>query len=192
MPFQGFKIDESFRPSEGGRPYLPPGNYLAEVGGIRPSREEHDGYPYWRWSFRILKGADGIGRSLPFNATWKAEAQFSNASILQALGSDPTKLVGRSFSTYAEFQKYTETISGKLTGRKIGLYVADGDPYKGNPQSEVYEFFSEADYEKRAQAEAANPGTAAARPQPTAAAPSSNGTSVEDELAGLFSEDVVL
>lgn len=183
MPFKPYTIDDSFVARERAtRPYCDPGNYLLEIIGMSPSLETHDGEPYWRWNLRIVKGRSNVGRTYPQTGTLKAGAQFGTAQILAAVGIDPTRFQNVSIDSYAKHVALGQKLLGAIKGKKFGAYIADGKPYEGRAQSEIFETFPEAEYEERAKLE---PTTAPAAPgQPPAAGGTDN--NLTDELSKLL------
>src|SRR5215831_14682079 len=70
IPFQPYKLDDSFLRTDPGRPHVPPGYYLAEVASVTPTPKDYDKTSGFTVSFRILEGpvnapGAGVGREIP-------------------------------------------------------------------------------------------------------------------------------
>lgn len=193
MAFRGFTIDDSFEASQGARPLLPQGDYLFEITGITPSREDYEKEPYWRWNLKITKASTGVGvgRSFSHIGTWSPEKQFVNATILTRVGVDPSQLKGRKLTDdYAAFKKFTDGVAAKTRGRRFGGLVADST-YNGKPTSEIVEFFPESDYDERAASAVVAPSKAPS--SPNGVSPSASAVKTVDAVADdLFLDDVVV
>lgn len=188
MPFKPYKIDESFAPSQGGSAHVRPGPYLLEVAGVRPSREDHPGEPYFMYRLRIADGAEGHGQSINHTGTWKEGAQFSNASLLAAIGVNLSKLQGREAKTYAEHQGLAASVEKAIMGKKLGAQVADGEVRNGRQTSDIIEFFPEAEFANRRNGQVKAQATAPAVAAP--AAPSADASAkLSESISSMLDDD---
>lgn len=87
MPFQPYKLDDSFTRTEPGRPRVPQGYYRAQVTKVTPTPESYDKTPGYTVEFRIAEGPTanpgaGVGRTITrYNSMGGKEgSQFGMAS----------------------------------------------------------------------------------------------------------------
>lgn len=151
--FKGFEFDDSFAPSTGGVRHTAPGYYLLEVADLKPSAEDNaDKDESWRWVCRIIDGPENQGRTYNFFGTFKKDAQFTNASALNAIGGPALvgqmRQVGR-IDTYQKFETLTRGVAVATKGKRFGALIGDGRPYNGQPTSDIQEYFPAAEYEAR-------------------------------------------
>lgn len=189
MAFKPIVLGDNFEAFEGGgRPYLPESDYLFASVKIGPSKEDYDGDPYWRWTFRIADGRSSVGRTWTEIMSFSEKSQTFVASTLKVLGIDPAKVKAQvsRIDSYAAFERLTEQISTMCAGRKLGVLIGDDMPRNGKPQSKIMERYSEAEYaERKAQAP-----VAAVAPTPPVAGGASvtNGKGIEDLMASTLAE----
>lgn len=200
MPFTPFKVDSSFENFGGrGRPYVSEGNYLFEVQGCEASDEARDGDSFWRWALRIVAGPDAVGRIFHHVAMWGDQKQWNNARLVHAISTAAHKrLVGYDFRSYDVFHQVAEQVGKSLAGKRLGGYVADGEPHLNRPTSDIKEIFSEQEYHERVKHQP--PPSVGPVSQPTgqpsvnSSAPAetpSQQESLADEIARLIADQTV-
>lgn len=155
MGFKGYAFDDSVESTGGARkPYCTQGYYLSSAGNVAPSPEDiaEDKNDYFRWDLRLEEGPSNVGRIFPHYTTLAADKQFGLGGMLVALGLGDliAKLKAhKPVTTYAGHVGLAQILATKAKGRKVGLLIADGQPYRGNPSSDIQEIMTEEEYRER-------------------------------------------
>lgn len=152
MPFQPYKLDDSFTRTEPGRPRLPQGYYLASITSVVPTPENYDKTPGYNVNFRITEGpasnpGAGVGRTMPRYCSMggKEGSQFGMAGIMGAAGQGEVAKALRANPKYNNVQTYAlhvqigKFIEGKIAGKVVVLTVTDEVSNQGRPFSSVLE-----------------------------------------------------
>jgi len=152
MPFQGYKLDDSFTRTEPGRPRLPQGYFRAQIVAVRPTPKDYDRTPGYNVDFKIVEGPTsapgaGVGRTISrYNSMGGKEgSQFGMAGtmgaagqgdVAKALRADPRYNNVQTWELHAQIGKFIET---KIAGKFVVLTVVDEVSQQGRPFSSVLE-----------------------------------------------------
>jgi hypothetical protein len=152
MPFQPYKLDDSFLRTEPGRPHVPAGYYLAEVASVTPTPKDYEKTAGFNVSFRILEGPThapgaGVGREIGRYASMggKENSQFGMAGMMGAAGigdvnralrADPRFNDVKTWELHAQIGKFIES---KMKGKKVVLTIGDEMSPQGRTFSSVIE-----------------------------------------------------
>ena len=152
MPFQPYKLDDSFLRTEPGRPHVPQGYYLAEVASVTPTAKDYEKTPGYHVSFRILEGpmsapGAGVGREISRYASMggKEGSQFGMAGMMGAAGisdvnralrADPRFNDVKTWELHAQIGKFIES---KMKSKRVVLTIGDEMSPQGRSFSSVIE-----------------------------------------------------
>lgn len=178
MPFRQFVINESIESTDAfAVQRVAEGNYLLQITGVRPSKEDYDGEPAFCPDFTVLAGPDAVSQrfSQMHSVTTKDGADnaqgYGLGQLIKACGLNPGDLKGRGAATYPQFVALVAGVSKALSGLKVGAYVID-NAWGGTVRSKVSEYYSEAEYGRRkALIAAAPPQTTKLATSPSQGAP---------------------
>lgn len=135
---------------------VPDGEYLLSIRGVKTDVKEWPDDVRFKWDFTIKDGPAGIGQIIRMTTTMKTGFQFSLGRLLNAVGFDPTKLVGESIATEAKLDALRTKLENTVRNREFGALVVESKPDgDGRRWSNVNETYPAEDYAERSKSNVA-------------------------------------
>lgn len=156
----GLVFDDSILNTDAPSATVPDGEYLLAIKSAKTNIKEWPDDTQFRWEFAIKDGPTGIGQTLRMTTTLKSGAQFALGRLLNAVGFDPTKLVGTEVSKEADLDKLLDKLMKAVTGRELGALVVLSKPTnEGRRYSNIQETYSAEDFAERSKSNVTAPVT---------------------------------
>lgn len=148
MAWTPVKIDASIANTESrAAVQVPEGDYLLEFTGVKASKEDA-AKAHVILRGKIVEGPAGIGQTLPTWCYFSEGAQFRLGQAYEALGGEPSKLVGREFPTYKHFTAFAASLEKNMVGKRVVATIGD-EEYDGKTRSRVAAFLPASEWEAR-------------------------------------------